>query len=531
MARDSDTIELIVDGQPQEVKIFLDKTGPQGPKGETGPAGPAGATGNGIQSITKTGSSGLVDTYTILFTDGTSTTFTVTNGQDGSADIHWGDVQGSIADQADLQAALNDKQGKLTAGTNITIDANNVISAAGGSGGGAVDSVNGKTGVVVLDADDVGALPDTTTASDLGAYVKPSSGIPKTDLASAVQSSLNKADTALQTAPVTSVNTKTGAVSLTASDLGAYTKPSTGIPKSDLASSVQTSLGKADTALQSAPVTSVNSKTGAVSLSASDVGALPDSTTIPAKTSDLTNDSGFLTSTGAVTSFNGQHGAVTYTAPVTSVNGQTGAVTVSVPVASVDGKTGAVTVLPTGGTTGQVLAKASNTDRDVEWVNQSGGGGGSDLYELVNTYTVTDTDVSFIYWNQDSDGNALDLNALAVFFVPDAEMFPAGGSSQNIFLRVDDGSVGPNGAQYEYDLRANISGAKNFLARIELFAEGAWLVESWTMSGRTSSLTAFPFAGLKLSNETKIGEVKLMIPTANVYFNTGGIFYLYGRRN
>ena len=53
MARDSDTIELIVDGQPQEVKIFLDKTGPQGPKGETGPAGPAGpagATGNGIQS-------------------------------------------------------------------------------------------------------------------------------------------------------------------------------------------------------------------------------------------------------------------------------------------------------------------------------------------------------------------------------------------------------------------------------------------------------------------------------------------------
>lgn len=43
-----------------------------------------------------------------------------------------------------------------------------------------------------------------------------------------------------------------------------YTKPSGGIPKSDLAGSVQTSLGKADTALQSAPVTSVNGKTGAV---------------------------------------------------------------------------------------------------------------------------------------------------------------------------------------------------------------------------------------------------------------------------
>ena len=70
--------------------------GEQGPKGDTGetgatgaigpqgPTGPTGATGNGIQSITKTGTSGLVDTYTILFTDGTTTTFTVTNGQDGS---------------------------------------------------------------------------------------------------------------------------------------------------------------------------------------------------------------------------------------------------------------------------------------------------------------------------------------------------------------------------------------------------------------------------------------------------------------
>lgn len=82
------------------------------------------------------------------------------------------------------------------------------------SAGGSVDSVNGQTGVVVLDADDVGALPDTTTASDLGAYVKPSTGIPKSDLASAVQTSLGKADTALQTAPVASVDGKTGTVAI-----------------------------------------------------------------------------------------------------------------------------------------------------------------------------------------------------------------------------------------------------------------------------------------------------------------------------
>ena len=72
----------------------------------------------------------------------------------------------------------------------------------GGTGTGAVISVNGKTGVVVL------------TASDIGAYVKPSGGIPKTDLTAAVQASLSKADTALQSAPVTSVDGKTGAVTI-----------------------------------------------------------------------------------------------------------------------------------------------------------------------------------------------------------------------------------------------------------------------------------------------------------------------------
>ena len=41
-------------------------------------------------------------------------------------------------------------------------------------------------------------------------------------------------------------------------------------------------------------VDSVNGKTGEVTLTASDVGALPDDTTIPSKTSDLTNDSNFV---------------------------------------------------------------------------------------------------------------------------------------------------------------------------------------------------------------------------------------------
>jgi hypothetical protein len=45
-----------------------------------------GPAGKGIQSITKTGTSGLVDTYTITYSDGTTSSFTVTNGSSG-ADI------------------------------------------------------------------------------------------------------------------------------------------------------------------------------------------------------------------------------------------------------------------------------------------------------------------------------------------------------------------------------------------------------------------------------------------------------------
>jgi len=42
------------------------------------------ATGlKGISSIEKTGTAGLIDTYTITFTDGTTSTFTVTNGAEG----------------------------------------------------------------------------------------------------------------------------------------------------------------------------------------------------------------------------------------------------------------------------------------------------------------------------------------------------------------------------------------------------------------------------------------------------------------
>ena len=61
--------------------------GPQGEQGETGPQGPAGHDGVSVVSIDKTSSDGLVDTYTIFYSDGTSSSFNITNGQDGEQGI------------------------------------------------------------------------------------------------------------------------------------------------------------------------------------------------------------------------------------------------------------------------------------------------------------------------------------------------------------------------------------------------------------------------------------------------------------
>lgn len=81
-----------------------------------------------------------------------------------------------------------------------------------------------------------------------------------------------------------------------------YKKPTSGIPKSDLASAVQISLGKADAAVPNTRKVNNKALSSNITLSASDVGALPDTTVIPTKVSDLTNDSGFTTNTGTVTS-------------------------------------------------------------------------------------------------------------------------------------------------------------------------------------------------------------------------------------
>ena len=113
-------------------------------------------------------------------------------------------------------------------------------------------------------------------------------------------------------------------------------------------------------------VDSVNGKTGVVVLNAADVGALPDTTVIPTKTSELTNDSGYITNTALepyakmvdvptkTSQLDNDANYITAAqAPVQSVNNKTGAVTLS--AADVSAIPSTLT-----GTAGQVLTKTAD---------------------------------------------------------------------------------------------------------------------------------------------------------------------------
>ena len=70
-----------------DLGLVVGSDGAKGDKGDKGDKGAKGDAGRGITSILKTGSSGKVDTYTITYSDGSTSTFTVTNGSDGSVTV------------------------------------------------------------------------------------------------------------------------------------------------------------------------------------------------------------------------------------------------------------------------------------------------------------------------------------------------------------------------------------------------------------------------------------------------------------
>lgn len=85
-------------------------------RGEKGADGTNGNDGRGIISVEKTATSGLVDTYTITYTDETTSTFDVTNGASGSG----GGV--TLSDDITLAVASWDSSAKSQTISGLTID-------------------------------------------------------------------------------------------------------------------------------------------------------------------------------------------------------------------------------------------------------------------------------------------------------------------------------------------------------------------------------------------------------------------------
>ena len=201
----------------------------------------------------------------------------------------------------------------------VVLTAEDVGALPVGTEVGAVDSVNGKTGVVVLTAEDVGALP---VGTEVGA-VDSVNG--KTGVVVLTAEDVGAIPVGSEVGAVDSVNGQTGVVVLTAEDVG-------GIPISEKGANNGVATIDSDGYVvqpvrggTGGAVDSVNGKTGVVVLTAEDIGALPVGTPV-----------------GDVDSVNGKTGVVVLTAEdvgalpvgtpvgdVDSVNGQTGDVVLS----------------------------------------------------------------------------------------------------------------------------------------------------------------------------------------------------------
>ena len=249
------------------------KQGIQGEQGKQGIQGEIGPQGNpGADAPTITGITIRQSDYHLIVTlsDGTSYDAGYCRGQAG-------------AGTGDMLAAVYDPNNKHT---DIFEYVDNAI----------------KDVKVTTDA--TPTQGSTNPVQSGGVYSALANKLNKTGDGSNVTAAFTAATTRANIATGEKFSVLFGKIAKWLSDLGSLAFKST-VAKSDLASDVQASLGKADSALQSAPVTSVNSKTGAVNLAKGDVGL------------------------GNVDNVKQYSASNPPPYPVTSVNGKTGAVTIA----------------------------------------------------------------------------------------------------------------------------------------------------------------------------------------------------------
>lgn len=193
------TMQAKVSAQLEEAKAIVPQVGPAGPKGEPGERGLDGVSGrdgrdgrDGVDG--QDGADGVSVTDAKIDFDG-SLVITLSSGRE----INVGEVVapdlaekiklvtsggGTSQQVLDTLASLQTQIDTLipsqtgNAGKYLTTDGTNTSWAT--VAGGAVDSVNGQTGVVVLDAADVGAEPADATIlkdADIGVTVQAYSSV------------------------------------------------------------------------------------------------------------------------------------------------------------------------------------------------------------------------------------------------------------------------------------------------------------------------------------------------------------------
>lgn len=258
-------------------------TGPQGPKGDTGEQGPAGV------GVPSGGSSGQV----------------LAKASGANYDTHWVDQSGGggTSDYADLSNKPQ-IEGVTLSGNKSASDLG-LVAAESGKGLSSNDfTTTEKNKLSGIAAGAEVNVQSDWNQSDSSAddFIKNKPSIP-----AAVT-----VDSALSDSSENPVQNKV--IKSALDGKGTYSKPSGGIPATDLTPAVQTSLGKADTALQSAPVTSVNGQTGAVVLSipstAADVGAAPAVTEV---TNTSAGDVSLALDAGKIYHFTGAVSSLTLT--------------------------------------------------------------------------------------------------------------------------------------------------------------------------------------------------------------------------